>query len=312
MQTPPAAWTMQRNSISLHSSAGHDLYRNDRALEPCSECDCLLSQSKVDASSTEKPDFIVADSKGNACILLVGSESCPASTRTSCIPQAENKPLSPLSSNQPTSNFTSCPAVQISIDNIISKHEVEPIVVSRPATTPSHHCHTSALQLNTPKPAAQLLTTCDACPYCDDVCGSTSCRFCQLKAARANDRAMKRRDRDCKKTVFTMCQVRRHNTEGDCWLVAHRKVYDVTPFVANEFHRAGMQSIIRKAGKDVSRDFDFHSGRAKKQLWSKYMIGVVAKQLHQMEEIRISACRSNEEHLRLAATPVTGYVDGIN
>jgi predicted heme/steroid binding protein len=71
---------------------------------------------------------------------------------------------------------------------------------------------------------------------------------------------------------FTPEEVSKHNSRDDCWLISHGNVYDVTPFL--ESHPAGPASILRHAGTDASRDFDFHSRGAQK-LWAKFQVGFV-------------------------------------
>ena len=89
---------------------------------------------------------------------------------------------------------------------------------------------------------------CDACAFCDDVCG---CSICIEKPKKQKD------------AEYTMCQVKRHNTRQSCWLVAHRVVYDATDFIPN--HPAGVWPIMQRAGSDCTVDYDFHSS------WSKDM-----------------------------------------
>jgi len=52
---------------------------------------------------------------------------------------------------------------------------------------------------------------------------------------------------------ITMAEVQQHNTEGDCWVVIHGMVYDLTEF-ADE-HPAGPESIIDLAGQDGTEEF---------------------------------------------------------
>jgi hypothetical protein len=61
--------------------------------------------------------------------------------------------------------------------------------------------------------------------------------------------------------------------------VAKNKVYDTMPFLAMgpQAHPGGMSLIKRKAGTDVTRDYNFHSAKARKQLWSEFEIGFLAK-----------------------------------
>jgi len=65
--------------------------------------------------------------------------------------------------------------------------------------------------------------------------------------------------------------VAKHNTPESCWLIVTGVIYDVTEFL--EDHPAGKDAILRHAGQDATRDFNFHSRNAKK-LWDKYRIGV--------------------------------------
>lgn len=65
---------------------------------------------------------------------------------------------------------------------------------------------------------------------------------------------------------YTMCQVRRHNRKEDCWLVAHRRVYDATNFLS--LHPAGPRPILSRAGGDCTLDYDFHSSVSQRECMS--------------------------------------------
>jgi len=69
-----------------------------------------------------------------------------------------------------------------------------------------------------------------------------------------------------------MGQVAAHNSADDCWLVVHGKVYDVTAFMQS--HPAGVRAILRHAGTDATRDFEFHSAGARR-LWKGFLVGTV-------------------------------------
>lgn len=71
---------------------------------------------------------------------------------------------------------------------------------------------------------------------------------------------------------FTMCQVKRHNTADNLWLVAHGKVYDATELL--DMHPGGRNSLLMEAGKDCTTDYDFHSKAARK-IWGELCIGKV-------------------------------------
>lgn len=87
-----------------------------------------------------------------------------------------------------------------------------------------------------------------------------------------------------------MCQVKRHNRRDDCWLVAHRRVYDATKFLSS--HPAGPKPILSRAGGDASVDFDFHSTRAQREYWKPLCIGrVVSCPVRARDEFSsISSC----------------------
>ena len=69
---------------------------------------------------------------------------------------------------------------------------------------------------------------------------------------------------------YSICDVRKHTTADDCWLLAKGSVYNVTNFVKS--HPGGVNSILKHAGMVCDEDFDFHSSSAQK-LWSSYKIG---------------------------------------
>jgi len=112
---------------------------------------------------------------------------------------------------------------------------------------------------------------CDACDACDDVCNNLACKPCDV----TSDMLLRR---SCKKgkATFTMCQIARHNTTDSCWIVANKTVYDCTAFIAAGKHPGGNTAILKKAGKDCSADFKFHS-KGGRRLWSKLVIGKIVK-----------------------------------
>lgn len=112
---------------------------------------------------------------------------------------------------------------------------------------------------------AQVARRCDACPCCRDVCEDLDCGACQKK------RQLPRNIVDGR-PGYTRCEVRRHNTQESCWLISHKKIYDVTAFL--KAHPGGDQAILRHGGQEASQDFDFHSAAGQK-LWKPYKIGVV-------------------------------------
>lgn len=73
-------------------------------------------------------------------------------------------------------------------------------------------------------------------------------------------------------STFSRCQVRFHNHESSCWLVAGDIVYDATPLLKS--HPGGKECILRKGGgiEDCSMDIFFHSPRGR-DMWNHHRIG---------------------------------------
>jgi len=73
------------------------------------------------------------------------------------------------------------------------------------------------------------------------------------------------------KKIFTMEEVKKHNTEEDVWIIVNNKVYDCTEYL--ELHPGGVDSITINAGSDATEDFvAIHSTKATKML-ERYYIG---------------------------------------
>lgn len=128
-------------------------------------------------------------------------------------------------------------------------------------------CESQHHELNTTQnfPKEQK-TVCDACPFCEDVCGCPLCITCCDKMQRQYERC-----EPCNKS-FTMCQVRRHNDEESAWLIAGKVVYDATPYI--RCHPGGKMSIMKFSGgaKDCTDDMNFHSKKAIRA-WKKNRVG---------------------------------------
>lgn len=85
-----------------------------------------------------------------------------------------------------------------------------------------------------------------------------------------------------KMASYTLEEVSKHNSKGDCWFVVEGKVYNVTDFIASGRH-PGRDTILEGCGKDATELFNSrpmgsgtpHSDRAKKTL-SGFEIGVLS------------------------------------
>ena len=77
--------------------------------------------------------------------------------------------------------------------------------------------------------------------------------------------------KDDKKKVFSMDEVKKHNSEEDVWIVVKNRVYDCTEYL--DLHPGGIDSITINAGDDATEDFvAIHSIKATKML-ERYYIG---------------------------------------
>lgn len=73
---------------------------------------------------------------------------------------------------------------------------------------------------------------------------------------------------------YTIDEIKKHNTVGDCWIIIEDNVYDITTFT--EDHPGGSECLVNNAGKDCTEYFSFHSNNAK-TIKNKYLIGKVKK-----------------------------------
>nr|AGL39997.1 nitrite reductase [Pyrus calleryana]AGL39998.1 nitrite reductase [Pyrus calleryana] len=71
--------------------------------------------------------------------------------------------------------------------------------------------------------------------------------------------------------MYSMSDVKKHNSSQSAWIVVHGHVYDCTRFLND--HPGGADSILINAGTDCTEEFDaIHSGKAKKMI-EDYRIG---------------------------------------
>lgn len=128
---------------------------------------------------------------------------------------------------------------------------------------------------------------CGACSCCEDTCGEPSCFHCESKHEQCHrylvssssipvSSSSAGRNSNQKVQYYTMCQIRRHNSENSSWIVVGDDIYDATPYINR--HPGGKNSILRKSGGcvDCTQDFNFHSKNGK-AMFRKYYVGEVCK-----------------------------------
>lgn len=71
--------------------------------------------------------------------------------------------------------------------------------------------------------------------------------------------------------VYSVSDLKKHNSPDSAWIAVHGHVYDCTPFLKD--HPGGADSILINAGTDCTEEFDaIHSDKAK-NLLEEYRIG---------------------------------------
>lgn len=71
--------------------------------------------------------------------------------------------------------------------------------------------------------------------------------------------------------MYSMSEVRKHNSSDSAWIIVHGHIYDATRFLKD--HPGGVDSILINAGTDCTEEFDaIHSDKAKKLL-EEFRIG---------------------------------------
>lgn len=66
--------------------------------------------------------------------------------------------------------------------------------------------------------------------------------------------------------VFTLEEISKHSSAGDCWTIVDGSVYDVTTFINR--HPSGSKQIVKMCGRDASEDFlEEHSGQREPKTW---------------------------------------------
>ena len=72
--------------------------------------------------------------------------------------------------------------------------------------------------------------------------------------------------------IYSINEVKYHNTINDCWLIANKKVYNASDFLKS--HPAHTKRIMKYAGTDVTKDFNFHT-QDQQKVWARYLIGYI-------------------------------------
>ncbi|KAF9959311.1 hypothetical protein BGZ72_009888 [Mortierella alpina] len=74
---------------------------------------------------------------------------------------------------------------------------------------------------------------------------------------------------------FSVSQVAAHNSENDCWVIIHDRVYDVTPFLND--HPGGKKILLKNAGMDATKQFDAFHNAGVLEKYGDLCIGVIGE-----------------------------------
>ncbi len=73
--------------------------------------------------------------------------------------------------------------------------------------------------------------------------------------------------------LFTKCEVKKHNTADDCWLIRQNIIMQAASYISQ--HPGGQRCIMKRCGMiDCSEDYYFHSSKAQK-IWDSFKIGIL-------------------------------------
>eukprot|EP00158_Paraphelidium_tribonemae_P001306 Partr_v1_DN24227_c2_g1_i1_m36779 len=65
--------------------------------------------------------------------------------------------------------------------------------------------------------------------------------------------------------LLSLDDISKHDRADDCWVIVNSRVFDVTRFL--QCHPAGAETILKRGGRDATRDFYFHSASAQR-IWA--------------------------------------------
>ncbi|CAO3623845.1 unnamed protein product [Cunninghamella blakesleeana] len=83
--------------------------------------------------------------------------------------------------------------------------------------------------------------------------------------------------------VFKRDEVKKHNTEGDLWIIIDSEVYDMSNFV--ELHPGGVFPILELAGKDATEAFYGLHCQEVLTKYKRYKIGTIEGEYRQFTEL---------------------------
>jgi cytochrome b involved in lipid metabolism len=76
---------------------------------------------------------------------------------------------------------------------------------------------------------------------------------------------------------ISFIELKKHNTQDDCWIVVRGKIYDVTCYL--KFHPGGIDKLMLGAGRDATQLFDkYHPWVNIDFLLEKCFIGMLIKE----------------------------------
>ncbi|GAB2271981.1 Nitrate reductase [NADH] 1 [Dionaea muscipula] len=109
--------------------------------------------------------------------------------------------------------------------------------------------------------------------------------------------------------VYSMSEVKRHNSPDAAWIIVHDHIYDCTRFLKD--HPGGADSILINAGTDCTEEFDaIHSAKAQKLLEDYYIGELMPSSV--ISNSSSSSSSSEVEDSTVSSSLHTSSVHGAN
>ncbi|KAG1435771.1 hypothetical protein G6F56_013841 [Rhizopus delemar] len=110
--------------------------------------------------------------------------------------------------------------------------------------------------------------------------------------------------------TFTLEQVAEHNKADDIWVIIDGKVFDLTKFI-NE-HPGGKKVLLKKAGKDASKEFKtFHNPAIMQRVGLPMQIGIIGTEAKQDKPQSVATVKPQAAVTPQISHDLTRFGEGI-
>ena len=103
-------------------------------------------------------------------------------------------------------------------------------------------------------------------------------------------------------------ELKKHNTQFDCWTALNGKVYNITQYLA--YHPGGEQKLMMGAGRDCTALFNkYHQWVAGSSMLAKCQVGVLSEQVDVIVEDEDDEQEDSEDLKAAAIDSLSGASD---